>query len=74
MTAEQHAKAEAIQATAKQIQKDAAEFQHAINIAAMKSKSPATYGAHVLAKEIKKMISDWEKTLIDKANEAYAKI
>ncbi|AEI47642.1 hypothetical protein [Runella slithyformis] len=74
MTAEAHKQAEAIRATAMQIQQDASNFQHCINLAALKSKAPAKYGAHELAKRLKDEVAKWEKELIDKANEAYARI
>lgn len=74
MTAEQHKKAEALINDVKQIKQDASGFNRAINIAACASKSPAHYGAHVLAKKIKEMIAEWETGHILKARKDYAEL
>ena len=71
MKPEAHEKANHIKKTIEQIQQDAKGFHYHVNIAACASKSHPTYGAHVLAKKMKALVTEWESELLKKAQQAY---
>lgn len=71
MTKETHLKAQNLEKEMGLIRKDAREFRHNLNMAALRSQSPLHYGFHDMAQYLKKFIDEWEARKLSEIQRIY---